>query len=327
MTGTTSRWHDRAAGALLGAAVGDALGAGYEFGSAPLGPEGPRMIGGGLGDFAPGEWTDDTAMTWCVAEVAATGADLRSEAALTAIARNFRAWLDSGPPDVGVQTRAVLRDAGPEPTPARLAEATARHHERSGGRSAGNGSLMRTAPVALAHLGDRPAIAEAAHAVSALTHFDPVAGQACALWCLAIDHAVRHAEFDLRGGLELLESGARTYWAGVIDAAEEGPPERFTANGWVVEAFQAAWSSIHHTPVPGGDPGGHLPAALATAVGIGMDTDTVAAIAGALLGARWGAAAVPGEWRRICHGYPGLTGDELVTYASDTDPSGSGSPT
>ena len=70
-----------------------------------------------------------------------------------------------------------------------------------------------------------------------------------------------------------------------------------------------------------------VPAALATAVGIGMDTDTVAAIAGALLGARWGAAAVPGEWRRICHGYPGLTADELVAYASDTDPSGSGSPT
>ena len=69
----TSEQLDRACGALLASAVGDALGAGYEFGSAPLGPDGPQMIGGGLGNFAPGEWTDDTSMTWAIAEVAAKG--------------------------------------------------------------------------------------------------------------------------------------------------------------------------------------------------------------------------------------------------------------
>ena len=68
---------DRACGVILGSAVGDALGAGYEFGCAPLSPdEAPQMIGGGLGDFAPGEWTDDTAMTWPVLAAAAKGADL-----------------------------------------------------------------------------------------------------------------------------------------------------------------------------------------------------------------------------------------------------------
>ena len=69
----TSRMHlntaaqlDRACGAVLGAAAGDALGAGYEFGCATVGPDGPQMIGGGLGNFAPGEWTDDTTMAWAV---------------------------------------------------------------------------------------------------------------------------------------------------------------------------------------------------------------------------------------------------------------------
>src|SRR3954453_7485595 len=99
---------DRAGGAVLGTAVGDALGAPYEFGLAAVGLEGPRMIGGGLGDFAPGEWTDDTSMMWAVLDVAASGADLRSDAALTQIARRFRAWYDAGPADIGNQTRAVL---------------------------------------------------------------------------------------------------------------------------------------------------------------------------------------------------------------------------
>src|SRR5262245_61109496 len=104
---------DRASGALLGSAVGDGLGAAYEFGLATVGPEGPRMLGGGLGGFAPGEWTDDTAMAWCIADIAATGADLRTDEALTAVARRFREWYDSNPPDIGIHTRRVLSAAGP----------------------------------------------------------------------------------------------------------------------------------------------------------------------------------------------------------------------
>ena len=113
---------DRACGAVLGTAVGDALGAPYEFGLATVGPEGPRMIGGGLGGFAPGEWTDDTTMSWAILDVAATGADLRSEEALTQIARNFRAWYDSRPPDIGNQTRTILGAVGADPTGAAMTD-------------------------------------------------------------------------------------------------------------------------------------------------------------------------------------------------------------
>ena len=98
---------DRACGVLLAAACGDALGAGYEFGSAALdGP--PGMIGGGLGGFAPGEWTDDTAQAVAIAEVAATGVDLRSEEALTSIARRLRGL---------VRRRAPRRGHPDEPGP------------------------------------------------------------------------------------------------------------------------------------------------------------------------------------------------------------------
>ncbi|HET6561560.1 MAG TPA: ADP-ribosylglycohydrolase family protein [Marmoricola sp.] len=307
---------DRAAGVLLGAAVGDALGAGYEFGVARLGVnDHPAMIGGGLGGFAPGEWTDDTAQTWAVAEVAASGADLRTEAALDAVARRIAEWFAGNPPDVGNQTAAVLRAAGRSPSAAALREAATGLHRRTG-HTAGNGSLMRTSAVALAHLGDPEAIVAAAHAVSALTHADARAGEACALWCLAIDHAVRHGELDVRAGLGWLPAEAREFWQARLDEAEARDPATFTPNGYVVTALQAAWSAIHHTPVPCapftcvqvGD-------ALSTAIHIGNDTDTIASIAGALLGARWGASAFPAEWRRVVHGWPGRTSEQLVDLA------------
>ena len=101
------------------------------------------MIGGGLGGFAPGEWTDDTSMAVAIAEVAATGADLRTTEALDAIARGFRRWYDDGPADIGIQTSRVLGAAGPDPTAAAMrTEAYALHAET--GRTGGNGSLMRT---------------------------------------------------------------------------------------------------------------------------------------------------------------------------------------
>lgn len=320
----TEEQRDRARGVLLASAVGDALGAGYEFGSAPYSGT-PEMIGGGLGDFAPGEWTDDTAQAMAIARVAATGADLRDEAALDAIARGFADWFAPGPPDVGVQTARVLSLAGRVPSAADMRAAARRVHEDSG-RSAGNGSLMRTAPVALAHLSDPAAIVEAAMAVSALTHHDPLAGEAAALWCLMIRRAVLEGSLPDAGScvdeLELHRGAPSLHdWRGALAEAEAGPPARFTTNAWAVGALQAAWSAITHTPASVEDPSRHLRDALARAIGIGHDTDTVAAIAGALLGARWGASAVPREWRAPLHGWgadgePGEGGaDVLVRLA------------
>ncbi|MBM2623459.1 ADP-ribosylglycohydrolase family protein [Actinoplanes sp. LDG1-06] len=315
---------DRVAGVLLAAACGDALGVPYEFASPPPAGEVPRMSGGGLGDYAPGEYSDDTQMAVCIAEVAATGADLREPWALDRIAANFVRWRAGGATDIGVQTRQVLgsvRDHPIDGLGVAMREAARELHEQTG-RSAGNGSLMRTGVVALAYLEDPEAMAEAARAVSDLTHFDPLAGDACVLWCAAVRRAVLDGTFDgLREGLELIPAERREQWVAAIDDAERHEPSHFSGNGFVVTALQAAWSAISPTPVPADDPAAgsfacdHLRDALYAAVGAGTDTDTVAAIAGALLGARWGASATPLKWQRAVHGWERKRAADLIALA------------
>ncbi|MGW7258691.1 ADP-ribosylglycohydrolase family protein [Streptomyces sp. NPDC054834] len=317
---------DRAAGVLLGAAVGDALGVPYEFKATLRDDQQPLMIGGGLGPYKPGEYSDDTQMQVCIAEVAAGGADLRTPEALDAIAVNFQGWLSGGASDVGAQTRAVLSAARRAPgAPGAALLDAARLFTAANERSAGNGSLMRTGIVALGHLGDAFEMAEAATAVSALTHPDPDCADACVLWCSGIRTAVLHGTFDgVRGGLELLPAERREAWARRLDEAEANPPHHFANNGWVVHALQAAWSAITRTAVPELNPAErsfpaqHFGLALEAAVRAGTDTDTVAAIAGALLGARWGCSGIPLEWQQAVNGWPGLTGADLVRLAALT---------
>jgi ADP-ribosyl-[dinitrogen reductase] hydrolase len=298
--------QDRVAGTLLGMAAGDALGAGYEFDSSPGGDI--TMIGGGLGDFAPGEWTDDTAMALCIAEITATGT-----LDLAAIGDRFLAWKRSNPADIGVSTRRVLERARSGHD---LPGAAARYFTEHPDGAAGNGALMRTAPVALAHLGDDDAIAAAARAVAELTHADPLAGDSCVLWCVAIDRAVGQRRLDgVHDGLALLPASRRSYWADALAEAEERPPRSFTRNGFTVTALQAAHAAVVQTPIPERYPAQHLQHALVEAVRIGHDTDTVAAIAGMVLGARWGASAIPFAWRRMLHGWPGLRASDLTRLA------------
>jgi len=299
----TSAQSDRAAGVMLVMACGDALGAGYEFGP-PFDGE-VVMRGGGGFNWAPGEWTDDTSMAVPILRAAASGRDLREEAVLDEIVAAWADWAKTAP-DVGVQTSGVLR--GIEPT-ASDARASAKRLHDARGQSGGNGSLMRTAPVALAYLDDPQRLAEAARAISDLTHFEEDAGDACVLWCLAIRHAILTGELDARVGLSALSLDRAALWADRIADAETKQPRDFTKNGWVVEAFQAAWSAIVHGEGPVDT--------LERAVRGGRDTDTVAAIAGGLIGARWGLSAIPAAWQRIFHGWPGLTSLDLVRLSTE----------
>lgn len=324
----TTAQHDRAAGVLLTTAVGDVLGVPYEFATPPGPDELAEMKGGGLGNLPPGEWSDDTSMAVVIVEVAATGADLTSEEALDAIAEGFLGWYDGHPPDIGIQTSAVLRrtrrrlDAG-ETGPARVMREEAKRYAHENAHSAGNGALMRTAPVALAHLDDRDHLARAARAVAELTHADPLAGDSCVLWCEAIRAAVLGEEDGLRAGLDLLPADRRSRWAAWTEECTEPhvDPARFRPNGFTVTALQAAAAAIRATLVvdDGREPRClHLQRALHAAVRIGDDTDTVAAIAGGLLGATWGASAVPWHWRRAVHGWPGRDARDLVSLATLT---------
>ncbi|MEC8947374.1 MAG: ADP-ribosylglycohydrolase family protein [Actinomycetota bacterium] len=302
MTGVDDATLDRAVGAVLASATGDALGAGYEFSHQDPDQE-IAMIGGGpfAHQWAKGEWTDDTQMAVAILDVIATGSTDLEE-----IGANFLAWHATNPHDMGNQTRSVLSTADyPEELTA-IATAYVDANEKS----AGNGGLMRTAPVALADLDDRVEIAQLAESIASLTHAHPDSVAACVLWSLAIQEAITTAEPDqafdweaaIRNGLEHVAEDRQEKWDALITEAVTGPPGLFNPNGWVVTAFQAALSAIINTPVPAEQPSDHLRDALVAAVRIGHDTDTVAAIAGALLGARWGAGAIPDEWNTLIHG-------------------------
>lgn len=289
----------------MASAAGDALGAPHEFGPALPSDSELRMTGGGTLGWAPGEWTDDTQTALAVLEPLARG---RFGAALMAdVEQGLLDWKASGPRDVGGQTRAVLEAALATGEP--LTEVTAAWQASHPG-SAGNGSLMRTGPVALARL-DRVDLARLAAEVSALTHADDDAIEACVLWTAAIARAIEApvspgGEIDwvdlVAGGLDLLPPEHRDEWRVRLEECRSIPPELFTPNGWVVSALQAALSTLTHTRRPVDQPCRHLRLAIERAVRIGDDTDTVAAITGSLAGAWWGATAVPLEWRRTLHG-------------------------
>jgi ADP-ribosyl-[dinitrogen reductase] hydrolase len=318
--------NDRAAGVLVSLAAGDALGAGYEFG-APL-PDGTEvtMKGGGPFGFAPAEWTDDTSMAVPIAQAlleSASGAVSSSPAALTMVVRAWTAWASEAK-DVGAQTSSVIAAARrlasaagrSKVNAADFSTAAADFHARTG-RSAGNGSLMRTAPLALAYLDRDPSeLMSAAGVLSAVTHADPDAQEACGLWRVAIRNAVLTGRLDVRAGLPLLSPERAALWLERIEVAERSRPRDFSRNGWVVEAFQGAWSAIHTTAVSASGPA-HLRAALEEAVRGGRDTETVAAIAGGLLGAAYGYTAVPFEWRQRLHGWPGLRPRDLMTLGME----------
>lgn len=121
----TSMQRDRAAGVLLGQAISDALGVPYEFAERIAAGE-ARMVGGGLGPYAPGEWSDDTQMAICIARVTADGHDLRTDAGLDLVAQSFLDWQSGDDSDIGLQTSSLLREArcGNGPLAQRMTEAS-----------------------------------------------------------------------------------------------------------------------------------------------------------------------------------------------------------
>ncbi|MGW7432690.1 ADP-ribosylglycohydrolase family protein [Streptomyces sp. NPDC054861] len=278
---------DRAVGAVLGSAVGDALGAPFEFGlpggfSARF-PDGVGTMCGG-GGWDPGEATDDTQMAVLVGEslLDRGGLDLPD------VFDRFRAWAAAEPKDIGLQTEDVLTSGDPWDTAAAL-------HLQINGRAAGNGSLMRasTSAVYFASAG-REATMDAARPLAALTHGDGAAWEGTAI----LHELVRVALLGedplevLPATLAAVAPPHRERWSRVL-APSWHPDDATEFNGAVWPCLASAVWSLRTTT--------SFEAALSVAIDLGGDTDTVAAVTGMLAGAVHGPSAIPPRWTAPLH--------------------------
>lgn len=270
---------------ILGiSALGDALGAAYEFEQTlPVG-ETPRLhpYGGRFSDHSAGEWTDDTSMAICIA-LAAAREDLRTEAGLDELSRLYVKWAREYPAGIGGQTRRVLDLDLSSTSAAVLRERAVEHLRKDPGRSAGNGSLMRVHPVALLQV-SREDAALIARSVTELTHADPLCLDASVLWVEMLRAAKQTSNLRPQAGLDLVPLERRAFWVETIfDALSESSGVFSVEPWWVVPAFQQALSAVHkNLRVIDSDPMRVFTEIISAE---DSDSDTICAIAGGLMGA------------------------------------------
>ncbi|HKD97675.1 MAG TPA: ADP-ribosylglycohydrolase family protein [Micromonosporaceae bacterium] len=290
---------DRVAGGLLGVHAGDALGATVEFSdwaAVRLAYPGgvTEIVGGGPFGWSPGHATDDTDLTRAVLlAYLAPGPDVVRTAADHMLAWLRGDWPDrsagSGPVDIGGATARGLAAYQRTGDPRRAG---------AGIGNAGNGSLMRCLPTALA-VADPPRRVRESMEISAITHDDPRCTVACAayneiaaalLGGVPPDAAVREGErtaADL-GSADVAEAVGYGRQLDLKRAAATGDTGRVGGAGFVLDSLSLAVAAVLD-PRP-------LPEVLVDVVRLGMDADTNAAIAGGLLGVRDGVAAIPSRW-------------------------------
>jgi ADP-ribosylglycohydrolase/fructose-1,6-bisphosphatase/inositol monophosphatase family enzyme len=268
----------RAQGCLLGQVAGDNLGALVEFsGSEDIAkryPDGPRLlVDGGYWDLMAGQPTDDSELALALAR--SIVAEDRFDRA--AVKHSYQEWLRSEPFDVGGTVRAALAD-------------------RLNPHSKANGSLMRASPLGIfAHAQDAASAAALGHQDSRITHPNPACLDAVGAFVVAVAHAVRSGE----GARAAYEAALR--WADaaatfrVKDALRRAASEPAVCDqateGYVVIALHNAFYELLHAST--------VEEGVVATVRRGGDTDTNAAIAGALLGAVHGRDGVPEQWRRM----------------------------
>jgi ADP-ribosylglycohydrolase/fructose-1,6-bisphosphatase/inositol monophosphatase family enzyme len=268
----------RAQGCLLGQVAGDSLGSLVEFASAgevaARYPEGPRELqDGGVFDTLAGQPTDDSEMALTLSRSIVARGGYDAEAVFAA----YREWLDSGPFDVGNTTRAALMGYVM-------------------GESEANGSLMRASPLGLfAHALPPGRAAELGRDDSALTHRNRVPCDATAAFVVAVAHAIRHGDGKDRAyeaALDWARANAVPPVTARLEAARDSAPVCDGENqGWALIALQNAFHELLRAT--------SLEEGVVATVLRGGDTDTNAAIAGALLGAVHGREAIPAQWRSM----------------------------
>ena len=276
---------DRINGVMYGVAVGDALGGPLEFMNADeiKGSLGTvrDMIGGGWLSLHPGEVTDDTQMTIAVAQGIVDAPDNPIEA----IGKRFIAWYKSDPKDIGnicAHSIYLAMSSDPKcPTAEQWYDAAYTAHEENGGRSAGNGSLMRTAYPALYYPNALTA-SSIACSISRMTHYDARATHACNVYTGILSRLI--PEDDLITRRRVIEHKAIAYGYGDAVYSSFDPEP----SGFVRDSFAAALYCIASTDT--------FEDAIVKAVNLGGDADTIGAITGGLAGALYGCSRIPLCW-------------------------------
>ncbi|MBN2488713.1 MAG: ADP-ribosylglycohydrolase family protein [Methanosarcinaceae archaeon] len=312
---------ERYRGSLLGLATGDALGAPIE--GRPPGTFEPvgEMIGGGIFDLEPGQWTDDTALALCLAEslIRKRGFD-----PLDQLERYLR-WHREGylsstgkPFGIGVTTIGSLRRFEETRDPVSTATAP---------ETATNGSLMRVAPVPLAFARDPAVAIKRAGDSSRTTHGSQLSVDACRyLGALMVGAVQGVAKEELLLGRYSPVAG---YWeehplCPEIDEVASGsfrekePPE-IQGTGYVVRSLEAALWAFHKSTC--------FKDGCLLAVNLGDDADTTGAVYGQLAGAYYGEQQIPEPWlSKITHRkFIGSYAEELMELAGSGFVNSSGS--
>lgn len=276
--------QERYRGALLGLAAGDAVGVTLEF--QPRGTFEPidDMIGGGAFGLEPGQWTDDTSMALCLATslVECEGFDARDQM------DRYCRWASDG----YMSSTGECFDIGHT-----VSDALGRYRRTqdpiagsTDPRSAGNGALMRLAPVVMFHHPDRDAAIEFAAESSRTTHGAPEAVDACRIFAhmlgAALDGAAKRDMLSVSA-----PAGASDRLRAIAAGAYRGSPaDAIRGTGYVVDSIEAALWCFERTE--------SFRDAILAAANLGDDADTTAAICGQVAGAFYGSAGIPSEWTR-----------------------------
>lgn len=282
--------RDHCLGCLLGLAVGDALGTTLEFRSPGTFRLISDMEGGGPFDLQPGQWTDDTSMALCLAESLLESGGFDAADQMRRYVRWYRTGYRSSTGtcfDIGATVSAALHRF--EQTGEAFAGSTDAH-------SAGNGSLMRLAPVPLYFARDPARAIHDAGESSRTTHGTRTAVDACRYMAALIVGALNGATKD-----ELLtehfsplpDSWTAGPLVSEIDEIARGSfkrrePPAIKGSGYVVRSLEAALWAFYH--------GEDFREGCLLAVNLGDDADTTGAIFGQLAGAYYGAAGIPSTW-------------------------------
>jgi ADP-ribosyl-[dinitrogen reductase] hydrolase len=272
----------RARGCLLGLVAGDAVGTTVEFRPRGTFPPVMEMVGGGPFDLKPGEWTDDTSMALCLGEslLECGGFDARDQ-----MQRYCRWWREAHWCvrdrcfDIGMTVSAALL---------RFEQTGEPFSGSTNPRTAGNGSIMRLAPIPI-YYQDRAEALKWARESSRTTHGAPECFDACQVCAALLHHLLDGASKE--EALEAIKAEpveSPRVQEIITGSYRDKTAEQINASGYVLHTLEAALWSFHRTD--------SFRDAILAAVNLGDDADTTGAVCGQIAGACYGIEGIPPEW-------------------------------